>query len=137
MSHDIPTGPAVVGHEHLVLPARIRMSRRMSGTRLVITAPQCRYGQAIYSVNIQSAALAAQGRPHPNYWGLVKSGRRFLAHVPASWRDYAVMLRLLNFTLDRGAFDALTDEELTEALRHELSDVREAAFLAIQRPRTR
>lgn len=113
------------------------MSRKLSGTRLVITAPVCRYGRSLYSVNIQSPALAAQRSPHPHYCGLVQSGKRFLAEVPASWRDWAVMLRLVDFTVDRGAFDALTDEELLEALAHPLEGVREAAFLAIQRSRKR
>jgi hypothetical protein len=128
----VPTGPAIVGLEPEVLPARVTVSRRLSGTTLVITAPRCRFGTVTYSLRLWSPGLFVQPLTSPRQFGLLPSGKRFTAEVPKSWPDWSLTLHLLDLKPDPRAFRALSPSELADALAHPLPAVREAALLALQ-----
>ena len=137
MKHSIPTGPAIVGHDSYVLPVRVGVSRRLNETFITLTAPKCRYGPVMYQASVCCADYQSQRIRHPYVFASARGGSRITLQVPASWPDWSVILYLRSFMLDPRAFDRLSDDELLDALSHELSDVREAAFLALQRPRKR
>jgi hypothetical protein len=64
-------------------------------------------------------------------YDLVASGASSVMTLSDDWRGAHVSLRLVRLDLTPGALDGLTVDDLVEALRHPLPDVREAALLAV------
>lgn len=135
MTYQIPIGPETVGHESEVLPYRATVSRRLNETRVSFKVPQCRYGCATYRAEARVPEYDRQGRRYACTIRTCHSGEDVTMEVSSSRPDCKIVLVLTGFILDRGAFDGFTDDELIDALSHEVEEVREAAFLALSRRR--
>src|SRR5450759_2925739 len=99
MAYVIPTGPAVVGLETVVLPAVARLTRRMAGASVLVRAPPCSVGSAGYTGRLWSPS---HRRTRPQYVEItvsLRSGRQFVRPIPDDWDDVEVVLDLVNLTI--------------------------------------
>lgn len=119
----IPTGPAQVGLELVVLPACVTLEE---DDLYDVVAPQCRYGHALYL----PAVVGPDYEEEADDFYQVESGSSSICDVPPGM---SVELRLVTLSLRPGAFDHLLPEELVPTLRHPFAWVREAALLALRR----
>jgi len=133
VTYQIPIGPETVGHESEVLPYRATVSRRLNETRVSFKVPQCRYGCATYRAEARVPEYDRLGRRYACTIRTCHSGEDVTLEVSSSRPDCKIVLVLTGFILDGGAFDGFTDDELIDALSHEVEDVREAAVLALSR----
>lgn len=136
MAYIIPTGPAVVGLETVVLPAVVRLTRRMAGTSVLIRAPHCRLGSATYAVRLSSPSHRRARVQYVEITSTLRSGCQIVRPVPDDWDDVEVVLDLVNLYLTPGALAALSADALIDALSHPLEAVREAALCAVHRVRS-
>ena len=125
----IPTGPAIVGLELVVLPCRVEVGVLDPGLpSLEIWAPRCRYGYATYDVACQ---LAGESMLTSCYLKIVGgTSRAVRARRRRKRWPVRYVLRLLSLAVAPGALDYLGQAEMVEALAHPLRSVREAAILS-------
>ena len=136
MDVHIPTGPALVGLETLVLPSVARVMRRMTGTSVVVRAPRCRAGSAEYVVRLWSPGHRRTRWQYVELTSTLRSGGQIVRPIPDDWDDVEVQLDLVNLRVTAAAFSTLTQDVLVDALSHPLEAVREAAMCAAHRLRS-
>ena len=122
----LPTGPAAVGFEPVVLPVSVI---RQAGSACLVVAPACRYGVALY----RPAAVWTGGVLEADEEDVLESESWCMCPLPSRERVLRVELRLLWLFLWPGAFESLAPDELARALQHPLAHVREAAFMVLGR----
>jgi hypothetical protein len=125
----LPTGPAVVGLEPVVLPALATLHEPETFGDLPpqcdITAPTCRFGPAVYRV----AFLIGASAMRVAFECELPAGAQECLPLPSRLRPQLVELHLVDVTLAPGALRDLTPDELADALQHPFPRVRERAML--------
>lgn len=120
----LPTGPAVVGLEPVVLPCTIVEGIHAPWPfAYQIEAPRCRYGQAWY----RPVFMAGSETLFDRRAGLVDSGDRIDLYATGGMVPSGLELRPVEIDLQPGALTGCTTEEFLGALTHPLPYVRERA----------
>ena len=126
----LPTGPAVVGLERIVLPTSVGAETHAGGSRTCrVTAPTCRYGSVVFQPQIRfvlgGSILEVDGEER------IGGGASAQCVLDSPYPVQRVGLWRVSLAFDGGALSRVSPEELAEVLSHPWPSIREAALLAL------